>query len=66
MIKICLIGEIGSGKTYIARLLAGYKYPLFNADQEVTNIYSNSKLVFLKLKNCFQSLFRTFPQTKEN
>ena len=43
MIKICLIGEIGSGKTYIARLLARYKYPLFNADQEVTNIYSNSK-----------------------
>ena len=64
MIKICLIGEIGSGKTYIARLLAGYKYPLFNADKEVTNIYSNSKLVFLKLKKLFPKFISNFPTDK--
>lgn len=64
MIKICLVGEIGSGKTHIARLLAGSKYPLFNADQEVSNIYSTSKLVFLKLKQLFPHFISTFPTDK--
>ena len=64
MIKICLVGEIGSGKTHIARLLAGSKYPLFNADQEVANIYSTSKLVFLKLKKLFPRFILTFPTDK--
>ena len=36
MIKIAFVGEIGSGKTFIAKMT---KYPLFNADYEVSRIY---------------------------
>ena len=35
MIRIALIGEIGSGKTFAAKM---FKYPMFNADKEVKNI----------------------------
>ena len=31
-----MMGGIGSGKSFIAKL---FKYPVFNADQEVNNVY---------------------------
>jgi dephospho-CoA kinase len=64
MIKICVVGEIGSGKTYVSRLFAGKKYPLFNADEEVSKIYSTNKKVFNKLKKIFPRLVTTFPINK--
>ncbi len=64
MIKICVVGEIGSGKTYVSRLFAGNKYPLFNADEEVSKIYSTNKKVFNKLKKIFPRLVTTFPINK--
>ncbi len=47
MIKIGILGEIGSGKTFIAKK---FKFPVFSADEEVTKIYQKNKLCFLKLK----------------
>ena len=41
MIKIAVVGDIGSGKSYIAKL---FGYPVFNADQEVASIYKNCLL----------------------
>ena len=64
MIKICVVGEIGSGKTYVSRLFAGNKYPLFNADEEVSKIYSTNKKVYNKLKKIFPRLVTTFPINK--
>jgi dephospho-CoA kinase len=64
MIKICVVGEIGSGKTYVSRVFAGNKYPLFNADEEVSKIYSTNKKVFNKLKKIFPRLLTTFPINK--
>ena len=64
MIKICVVGEIGSGKTYVSRVFAGNKYPLFNADEEVSKIYSTNKKVFNKLKKIFPRLVTTFPINK--
>ena len=64
MIKICVVGEIGSGKTYVSRLFAGNKYPLFNADEEVSKIYSTNKKVFNKLKKIFPRFVTTFPINK--
>ena len=32
MIRIAIVGDIGSGKSYIAKL---FGYPVFNADLEV-------------------------------
>ena len=47
MIKIAVVGDIGSGKSYIAKL---FGYPVFNADQEVANIYKKNKNCFKRLK----------------
>ncbi len=51
MIRIALVGEIASGKTYVSKC---FGLPTFNADQEVNKIYN-------KNKDCFQKLNRKFP-----
>ena len=45
MIRVGIIGDIGSGKSFVSKL---FKYPIFNADNEVKNIYKNNKNCFLK------------------
>ena len=65
MIRICVIGDIGSGKTHISKLLAGKKYPLFNADHEVGKIYSSSRQVFAKLKKAIPKFVKSFPVQKQ-
>ncbi len=56
MFKIGVTGSIASGKTTVAKLLSGKKYPLFNADREVSKIYrqnsfKNQICKKFKLKN---------------
>ncbi len=36
MLRICIVGDIGSGKSYVAKQ---FRYPVFNADDEVVEIY---------------------------
>ena len=36
MIRIAVIGDIGSGKSYVAKQ---FGYPVFNADNEVSKLY---------------------------
>ena len=57
MIRIALVGSIGSGKSHIAKL---FEYPVFNADLEVNKIYSKDKKIFLKLKKNYQIFFQNF------
>ena len=45
MIKIGILGDIGSGKSFVAKQ---FGYPVFNADQEVLKIYKNNKYYFCK------------------
>ena len=40
MRRIGILGDIGSGKSYIAD---SFGYPVFNADQEVGEIYKKNK-----------------------
>ena len=40
MIRIAILGDIGSGKTHIAKL---FNFPVFNADLEVAKIYKNNR-----------------------
>jgi dephospho-CoA kinase len=47
MIKIGILGDIGSGKSYVAQ---NFGYPVFNADHEVAKIYQQNKNIFNKLK----------------
>ena len=42
MIIIGIVGDIGSGKSYAARL---FGYPVFNADKEVIKIYKKVNFV---------------------
>ena len=39
MIRLAVVGDIGSGKSYIAKK---FGYPVFNADVEVTKLYKTS------------------------
>ena len=51
MRRIGILGDIGSGKSYIAN---SFGYPVFNADEEVAKVYKKDKKVFIKLKKRFK------------
>ena len=61
MIRVGLIGEIGSGKSFIAKL---FNYPVFNADREVEILYKNSKECYKKLSKKLPSFVKSFPISK--
>ena len=61
MIRIAVVGDIGSGKSYIANL---FGYPVFNADLEVAKIYKTNKKCFRKLKKNLPKYFSVFPANK--
>ena len=62
MIRIGIVGEIGSGKSFVARL---FKYPIFNADREVKLIYSKNIECFRKIKKKFPNFIKSFPVKKK-
>ena len=62
MIRIGLVGDIGSGKSFLAKK---FGYPVFNADQEVDKLYKKEKKVFLKLKRVLPKYIFSFPINKE-
>ncbi len=61
MRRIGILGDIGSGKSYIAN---SFGYPVFNADQEVGKIYKKNKRVFFKLKKILPKYIYSFPINK--
>jgi len=61
MIRIALVGDIGSGKSYIANL---FGYPVFNADSEVAKVYKTNKSCFKRLKKDLPKYFSVFPANK--
>ena len=61
MRKIGILGDIGSGKSFIARQ---FGYPVFNADKEVNKIYKNSKTCFNKLRNKLPKYIISYPISK--
>lgn len=44
---IGITGSIASGKTTVANLIAGKKYPLFSADRVVANLYKKKNFIRL-------------------
>ena len=61
MIRIGILGEIGSGKSYVA---SNFGYPVFNADYEVAKLYKLNKNVFNKLKKKLPKYINSFPIEK--
>ena len=61
MIKISLVVDIGSGKTYVSKLFGA---PCFFADIEVKKLYRNNRQCFVKLKKKFPQFIKTFPIKK--
>ena len=61
MIKIGILGDIGSGKSYVAK---NFGYPVFNADNEVSILYKNDKKIFNKLKKILPKYVHSFPINK--
>jgi len=47
---IGITGSIASGKTTVAHLMAGKKYPLFNADTAVSNLYKKNYFIKILIK----------------
>ena len=62
MIRIGILGDIGSGKSYVAKC---FGYPVFNADNEVKFIYKKNKECFNKLKKKLPKFIKTFPVKKK-
>ena len=61
MIRIGVIGGIGSGKTFISKL---FKTPVFNADKEVEFLYKNNLECYKKLKKKLPRFVKSFPISK--
>ena len=62
MIKIGILGDIGSGKSYVAK---NFGYPVFNADVEVGKLYKKNKKIFNKLKKVLPKYIYSFPINKD-
>ena len=62
MIRIGIIGNIGSGKSYVAQ---NFGYPVFNADYEVAQLYQQDKKIFTKLKKILPKYIQSFPVEKK-
>ena len=62
MIKIGILGDIGSGKSYIAQ---NFGYPVFNADDEVAKLYQQNKNIFNKLRKKLPKYIFSFPIEKK-
>ena len=61
MIRVGILGSIGSGKSFIAKL---FKQPVFNADQEVKIIYKKNIECFKNLKKKIPNYVKSFPIKK--
>ena len=61
MIRIGIVGDIGSGKTFVAN---NFGYPVFNADKEVSKLYKKNKNIFTELNKKLPKYIFTFPIDK--
>ena len=62
MIRVAVVGDIGSGKSYVAKQ---FGYPVFNADVAVIQLYKKNKKCFEKLKKVLPKYIISFPINKK-
>ena len=63
MIRIAVVGDIGSGKSHVAKQ---FGYPVFNADSEVAKLYKENKKCYKKLKKVLPNYITSFPVKKNS
>ena len=61
MIRIGILGDIGSGKSFIAK---NFGYPVFNADSEVLKLYQKNKKIFFNLNKQLPNHISSYPIDK--
>ena len=61
MIRIGILGDIGSGKSFVAK---NFGYTVFNADYEVLKLYQKNRSVYKKLKKVLPEYIYEFPINK--
>ena len=61
MKRIGILGDIGSGKSYVAK---NFGYPVFNADYEVSKLYQKNRKIYQKLKKKLPKYIYKFPIDK--
>ena len=62
MIRIGILGDIGSGKSFVAK---SFGYPVFNADNEVGKLYKKNRKIFIKLNKDLPKYITQFPIKKQ-
>ena len=62
MIRIGILGDIGSGKSFIAK---SFGYPVFDADNEVEKLYKKNRKIFIKLNKTLPKYITQFPIKKQ-
>ena len=62
MIRIGILGDIGSGKSFVSRK---FGYPVFNADFEVSKLYKKNKKIFVNLNKILPDYINSFPIDKK-
>ena len=63
MIRIGILGDIGSGKSFVAK---SFGFPTFNADEEVGKLYKKDKKIFKDLKRVLPDYFQQYPINKKD
>ena len=62
MIRIGILGDIGSGKTYVAY---NFGFPVFSADKIVAKLYKQNKEIYKKFKKIFPKYIHSSPIRKQ-
>ena len=61
MIRVGVLGDIGSGKSYVAKQ---FGYPVFSADDEVGKLYKKNRKCYNKLQKALPGYIVSFPVKK--
>jgi dephospho-CoA kinase len=54
MVRVGILGSVGSGKSFAANIFRELGFNIFSADNEVANIYKNNKIVNKKISKFFK------------
>jgi len=54
MVRVGILGSVGSGKSFVANIFKDLGFNIFSADNEVANIYKNNNIVNKKVSKFFK------------